>query len=76
LPSSLSSANFAIELLGKYTQFDRKMVSSFTILASRPCAVLRTFAWVFKFAEAKNTALGEMGNTIKQDGSFRGMPHG
>jgi hypothetical protein len=76
LLASLSNANVAIELSGKYTQVDRQMVSSLIILASRPCAILRTFAWVFGFTEAKNTALGAMGNTIKQEGSFSGIPHG
>ena len=52
------------------------MVSSFMIEAILLRLIFRVFARVAGLADAKKTALGAIGNTIKHDGSLSGIPHG
>jgi len=76
LPAILGRTNEASDFSAAKTPVDRQIVSSFTIRASLLRVMLRTLARVRRFADAKKTAFGPIGNTIKHDALFNGIPHG
>jgi len=63
-------------LWGKNTHVERKIISSLTMQAILPRGIFLTLSLVLRLADAKKTAFGATGKTIKQDGSSSGMPHG
>ena len=77
LPLMRGPTNAPSDVSEKYMQDElRQIISSLTMRATLPGAILRTLSFVLGLADAKNTVSGAIGNTIKQSGLSSGMPHG
>ena len=76
LPSIFGFAKSPSVLSGKNTHDDRQIVSSFTTEAILLKVIFLVLFLVLGFAEAKNTAVGAIGKTIRHAGSSSGIPHG